>query len=101
METMTQAEGKVLQIQVDMILTLAQTENQKPPGIKGAINWGDLRCVDILECHSRIENYSYILVCIEEASPDAGELTSFVKRHLDAAGFEDRFGMPVVVEVQW
>jgi hypothetical protein len=101
MGSMTQAEGKVLQIQVNMILKMAMDENQKSPGIKGAINWGDLKCVDIIECHSRVENYSYVLICIEEASPDATELISFVKRHLDTAGFEARFGVPVVVEAQW
>ena len=98
---MTQDEGKILILQVNIILKEAMDENQKPPGIKGAINWGDLKCVDILECHSKTENYGYILVCIEEASPDAGELTSYVKRRLDALGFEGRFGLPVVVETAW
>jgi hypothetical protein len=98
---MTPAQGKVLQTQVDMILKEAIDENQKPPGIKGAINWGDLRCVDILECRSKTENYSYILVCIEEASPDAFELTEFVRKRLNEFDFEKTFGLPVAVEAMW
>lgn len=47
--------------------------------LKG-VNWGDLGCVDVLECRSVYGDTS-IMVCIEECSPDSN-LGTFVYKEL-------------------
>lgn len=95
---MTQDEAKILQQQVNTILQRMTSENVP---VRGAINWADLKCSAVVECHSMLDGDNYVMVLIEEASPDATELQAFVKEQLDNAGFEARFGMPVAVETEW
>lgn len=52
---------------------------QSKAELKG-VNWGDLDCVDVLECKS-VYGETSIMVCIEECSPDSNLIT-FVYKEL-------------------
>lgn len=66
-----------IQTTTNLILASARAEKD----IKG-VNWGDLRCVDVLECRSVYGDVS-IMVEIEECSPDSN-LRHFVYEKLHA-----------------
>ena len=68
---------KEMQSTVNLILKSAREVGT----IKG-VNWGDLRCVDALECRS-VYGETIIMIEIEECSPDSN-LRSYVyeKLHL-------------------
>jgi len=66
---------KEIQTTTDLILASARAEKD----IKG-VNWGDLRCVDVMECRSVYGDTS-IMVSIEECSPDSN-LRNFVYNKL-------------------
>lgn len=66
---------KLMQSRVNQILKEAREDKS----IKGA-NWGDLRCVDALECRS-VYGDTIFMVEIEECSPDSN-LRNFVYNKL-------------------
>lgn len=70
----------------------------KPENIKGAINWGDLHCTDVSLVTS-MDDASYIIIHIEEASPDGNdELKEHVLKHV--AEFYPGL-LDVYVETEW
>ena len=68
----------LLEIQNATNIILASARAEKD--IKG-VNWGDLGCVDVLECRSVYGGESTIMVEIEECSPDSN-LRNFVYKKL-------------------
>lgn len=52
-----------------------------PTDIDGAINWGDLHCVEALLIMNK-DGLEYYQVCIEEASPDNHDLHNAVYEQL-------------------
>lgn len=63
----------------------------------GAINWGDLGCVDVEARRSLLrKGGALIAVVIEEASPDAVGLHAFVGDYLEIHGHPE-----VLVETAW
>ncbi len=70
----------------------------KPEDIKGAINWGDLHCTDVSLVTS-MDDASYIVICIEEASPDGNDE---LKEHVLKRVSEFYPGLlDVYVETEW
>lgn len=70
-----------------------------PSTIKGAINWGDLSCriVERVELFSSSPVTETVWrVVIEEAAPDAYELSAAVFNALAHSGFKD-----VEVQLEW
>lgn len=67
------------QIQTATNIILKSSRSEK--GLTG-VNWGDLRCVDVLECRSVYDDTS-IMVEIEECSPDSN-LRHYVYEKLKA-----------------
>lgn len=63
--------------------------------ITGAINWGQLHCVDALRCES-LNDGVYYEVLIEEAAPDNEKLRSFVREYLKQNGFDN-----IEVTTEW
>lgn len=63
-------------------------------GINGAINWGDLGCVDARKWQDCWGNEG-MTVYIEEASESATELHSFIREYLKDRGWS---GVEVVTE---
>jgi hypothetical protein len=86
---MTEEEAAALQATVDEILVLAA---EKRSEIGGAVNWGDLRCVDVEI--SLIDGR--VTVTIEEASPSALELCRFVAKELARRGHDE-----IAVRTEW
>ena len=86
---MTKEEAIALQAAVDEILALAV---EKRSEIGGAVNWGDLRCVDVeislLDGH--------VTVTVEEASPSASELCRFVAKELARRRHDE-----IAVRTEW
>jgi hypothetical protein len=67
-------------------------ENTKPEDVEGAINWGDLRCTDVVMSVS-VHGDIWIRVDIEEADPHNPELREYMEKKLwekfpDAPNFE-------------
>ena len=58
-------------------------ENTKPEDIEGAINWGDLGCVDVVMSMS-VHGGMWIRVDIEEADPHNPELRGYMHGKLTA-----------------
>lgn len=56
--------------------------NLKPDEVEGAINWGDLSCVDVEECRSVHMNRIAVRVTIEEADPSNADLHAFMYEKL-------------------
>lgn len=52
-------------------------DNTKPEDVKGAINWGDLGCVDVSWCKS-VHGTESVMLLIEEVSPDCYELRQYM-----------------------
>jgi hypothetical protein len=65
---------------------------EKRSEIGGAVNWGDLRCVDVEI--SLIDGR--VTVTIEEASPSALELCRFVAKELARRGHDE-----IAVRTEW
>jgi hypothetical protein len=86
---MTKDEALDLQATVDGILAQARGERSS---IGGAVNWADLRCVDVEM--SLLDGH--VTVTIEEASPDALELCRFVAKELARRGYDE-----VAVRTEW
>jgi hypothetical protein len=76
---MTKDEALTLQSATYEVLSVARAKRDE---IDGAINWGDLACVDVSV--SLLDDQ--VTVWIEEASPDATELHQFVSSALDKMG---------------
>jgi|PlaIllAssembly_1097288.scaffolds.fasta_scaffold05989_11 hypothetical protein len=63
-------------------------EDLDPHEVPGAINWGDLRCVDALKMQSVHDTKAnFYQVEIEEADPGAWELHEHVSKALAERGF--------------
>jgi hypothetical protein len=77
---MTKQEALTLQATVDEILAQAV---EKRSEIGGAVNWADLRCVDVEI--SLLDDV--VTVTVEEASPDASELCRYVAEELARSGY--------------
>ena len=67
---MPEEEALALQATVDEILALAV---EKRSGIGGAVNWSDLRCVDVEM--SLLDDV--VTVTVAEAAPETAELCKF------------------------
>lgn len=68
-----------------------ETLNSIPPSsIEGAINWGDLKCVEVLF----VEDEIYIT--IDEAAPSAINLIVHVQNKV-----KEEFGKPTLVNCEW
>ena len=72
---MIKEEANALQAAVDKILALAV---EKKSEIGGAVNWGDLLCLDVEV--SLLD--SIVTVTVEGAAPEAVELCRFVSEEL-------------------
>ena len=66
-----------IQTATNLILANARTAKD----IKG-VNWGDLSCVDVMECRSVYGDTS-VMVLVEECSPDSN-LRQFIYKTLHA-----------------
>jgi hypothetical protein len=86
---MTKEKAVALQATVDEILVLAV---EKRSEIGGAVNWADLRCVDVEM--SLIDGR--VTVTIEEADPGALELCRFVAKELARRGNDE-----IAVRTEW
>jgi hypothetical protein len=86
---MTKDEALDLQTTVNGILAQAMGERSQ---IAGAVNWADLRCVDVEM--SLIDGH--VTVTIEEASPEAVDLCRYVAKELARRGYEE-----VAVKTEW
>jgi hypothetical protein len=86
---MTKEEALDLQATVNGILAQAAGERSR---IGGAVNWADLRCVDVEM--SLIDGR--VTVTIEEASPGALELCRFVAKELARRGHDE-----IAVRTEW
>ncbi|BES72221.1 hypothetical protein RE428_32390 [Marinobacter nanhaiticus D15-8W] len=65
-------------------------------GVTGAINWGDLGCVDARFCIDEEGNGSFD-VLIEEAAPGSIDLM----RHVSEALVDLKLAWPVEVRTEW
>jgi hypothetical protein len=86
---MTKEEAIALQATVDEILALAV---EKRSGIGGAMNWGDLLCLDVEV--SLLDGI--VTVTVEGAAPDAVELCRFVSEELARCGYSG-----IAVRTEW
>jgi hypothetical protein len=85
---MTRDEALNLQSMVDGFLADAEATKE----IAGAINWADLRCVDVQE--SLLDDT--VTVTIEEADPSAGKLCRYVAERL-----RDNAYPGIIVRTEW
>jgi hypothetical protein len=83
---MTRDEALNLQSMVNGFLEDAKAT------IDGAINWADLRCVDVQE--SLLDDT--VTITIEEAAPEASELCQYVAERLRDNGYPG-----IVVRTEW
>lgn len=67
----------------------------EPGEVDGAINWGDLGCMDALH-QENVHGESNYRVIIQEASPDAYHLQEYVAKTLAERGF-----INVEVDTEW
>ena len=74
---MNREELKLIQKEVDEALFSARSQK-----IEGAINWGDLFCVEVCRCENQ-DGVETIKVFIEEADPNNPELIGYVSSWLD------------------
>ncbi len=73
-----------LRIDTDLIIkSLLVTKH-----LKGAINWGDLYCSEAQLVHND-DGSRWYRVVVEEAAPEACELTGYVLEKLVALGWPD------------
>jgi hypothetical protein len=80
---MSHDEALTLQAAIDTILAAAAHEPGHVRSAMGAINWGDLRCVDLEERRSLLHpGEPQIVAIIEEASPDAIGLHAYIHARL-------------------
>jgi hypothetical protein len=86
---MTKAEAVDLQTTVNGILAQALGERSR---IGGAVNWGDLRCVDVEVSLL----HDVVTVAIAEAAPGAAELCRFVSEELARRGYG-----AIAVRTEW
>jgi hypothetical protein len=83
---MTHDEALALQAKINTILEAARHEPKDKRTSMGAINWGDLRCVEIEERRSLLlPGDRWIVALIEEASPEALGLHRYVRMRLGRA----------------
>ena len=85
---MTKDEALNLQSMVDEFLEDAKATKE----IGGAINWADLRCVEVQE--SLLDDT--VTITIEEADPTAEKLCRYVAERLCAAGYPG-----IIVRTEW
>lgn len=93
---MTPDEATRLKRVVDEALKEARKRPDDERVRMGAINWGDLWCIDVEERKSLLTDTVFIAVVIEEASPDAQGLQQFVGDWLDQRGYKQ-----VYVSTEW
>jgi hypothetical protein len=86
--TVTKDEALNLQSMVDGFLEDAKAAKE----IDGAINWADLRCVDVQE--SLLDDT--VTITIEEADPSAEKLCRYVAERLRDNGYPD-----IIVRTEW
>jgi hypothetical protein len=86
---MTKEEAIALQAAADEILALAV---EKKSEIGGAVNWGDLLCLDVEV--SLLD--SIVTVTVEGAAPEAVELCRFVSEELARRGYRG-----IAVRTEW
>jgi hypothetical protein len=86
---MTKEEALDLQATVNGILAQALGERSR---IGGAVNWGSLNCVDVEM--SLLDGV--VTVTVEEASPSALELCTFVAKELARRGYDK-----IAVRTEW
>ena len=72
----------VLQAEINAILAAAATEPDDARNAMGAVNWGDLGCVEIEMRRSllRSDEPSWVVAIVEEESPDAAGLKALYSR---------------------
>lgn len=56
-------------------------DNLKPGDVEGAINWGDLGCVDVSWCKS-VHGTESVMLMIEEVSPDCYTLRQYMEERM-------------------
>jgi hypothetical protein len=81
-----QARARELRALVDEALAEARASDDDERRRMGAVNWADLRCVDVEQRTSLINDSTTIAVTIKEAAPDAIELQRFVGEYLERKG---------------
>lgn len=82
-------DAKVLRDKVNYLIGCAKQSN----GIDfGAVNWGDLRVVDVIKEESLLDGRSEVFVLVEEASPNC-HLATWLTEKLNAKG--------VTVRTEW
>src|SRR6516165_7752459 len=86
---MTKEEAIALQAAVDEVLALAV---EKRSEIGGAVNWGDLLCLDVEV--SLLDGI--VTVTVEGAAPEAVELCRFVSEELARRGYSG-----IAVRTEW
>ena len=86
---MIKEEAIALQAAVDEILALAV---EKRSEIAGAVNWGDLLCLDVEV--SLLDGI--VTVTVEGAAPEAVELCRFVSEELARRGYSG-----IAVRTEW
>jgi hypothetical protein len=82
-----QARAQELRALVDEALAEARKRSGEERDRMGAVNWADLRCVDVEQRTSLIKDSTTIAVTIEEAAPDAIGLQTFVGEYLERKGW--------------
>lgn len=89
---MTPEEVTSLRTCVEALLHLARSEQK----IR-AVNWSDLRVVDIVECRSLLNTSeeAWVTIDIEEAAP-GGDLEEWLNANLDKSAFPRAY-----VECEW
>jgi hypothetical protein len=93
---MTRDEAQALMDEVDIILDEVPSDDR---GDMGAVNWADLRCVDVELRQSLVygdDATMRIVIMIEEASPNAQKLCDYVAMHL-----HPKWGPAVSIETEW
>jgi hypothetical protein len=86
-----QARAQELRALVDEALSEARASGDDERGRMGTVNWADLRCVDVEQRTSLINDNTTIAVTIKEAAPDAIGLHTFVSGYLERKGWPHVF----------
>jgi hypothetical protein len=82
--------NKLLKEDADRVLSTIKPDDCP----NDAINWGDLKVIDVMICRSLAEGVFYEIL-IDEASPDSTELHNAV-----LAGLQ-KYAFPVRIKTEW
>jgi hypothetical protein len=74
-------------------------EAANPDKIPGAINWGDLSCVEVCRCEDQ-DGMTEIRILVEEASPDNEELHKYIISWLEFQS-KVQINEPYTVITEW